>query len=831
VGQRQIGRYRIVRQLGAGGMGEVFEGFDDQLQRPVAIKGLAGGAGDALANERLRREALACGALSHPNIAHIYEIVPTAEGLFLVMEYVEGRTVAETLRAGPLAFDDVARIGEAVARALAAAHERNIVHRDIKPANVMVTPGGHVKVLDFGVAKRLAPVAEKQPGLTMNGTVVGTTAAMSPEQALGRDVDHRSDIFSLGSLLYEMASGVPAFSGDTTAEILVKVARGEHAPLTAIVPQAPPELAEIVERCLETAPSERFGSALEVAERLRKLRTSISFATRAMPSTSLPRLPPRRALYWGAGAIVLAGAAVAITVAVRSARPTVLTVAVVPTASSERDANALAAAAVSDAAGWALVQRSGVQVVPADEIEPAAVAGRRGVAIAREVGAGELLEAAIIHGGERDEVRVSLTATRGGDGTIRWSDEVDGPEKPWLRFETRVGEAVGRAYGGRAADPAFVAREATEEAMGPYLAALARWTPRHEAPDPETFGLLEKAVELAPRWVAPALGLADAELALWRVSRDPGRLDRAGALIAQVEQLAPKDPRAALCEARLQLARGDLEAARTAARALVANRGDDPSAWAALGEIELADRRFDAAAEDFVQAKNRRDSWVFARDLARVAVARGDLSAARKGFETALLRSPDNPELLADLADLAERNGELERAERLARHAAALRPSADNLLRLATSLLDLQRPAAAAKVLQTAVEGNPLNVEVDAALALALRWAGRDAESRVAARRALEVAAAAGGAATEDVRVQRGRALACACLNRGSDAVIAAHAALSLAPDDPRTAYCLALVAALNGDDAASRTWAHEAQRRGAPAAWLARPPFVAVLH
>ena len=279
-----LGRYRILRLLGSGGMGEVFEGYDDRLERPVAIKGIHHDRVSPERRERLRREALSTAALSHPAITHIYEILTEADTDWVVMEFVEGSSLAEVIVKGPPSPAEVASIGAEIAEALAEAHRRGIVHRDIKTENVMLTPAGHVKVLDFGLAKWVGARASADERLTTDGIVVGTTRAMSPEQALGRDVDSRSDIFSLGSTLYELATGKPAFHGTTPMETMHKVARCEFEPLVEVGPGLPAALVSVIERCMAREPGDRYQTADGLARDLRRVASSATDATAAEPA-------------------------------------------------------------------------------------------------------------------------------------------------------------------------------------------------------------------------------------------------------------------------------------------------------------------------------------------------------------------------------------------------------------------------------------------------------------------------------------------------------------------------------------------------------------------
>ena len=292
----KLGPYEVLAPLGAGGMGEVYRGRDTRLGRDIAIKVLPERFATPSAHERFLREARACSALSHPNICAIYDLGDVDGRPFLVMELLEGETLRRFIGSQPVNPEKALDFAIQLTRALEAAHAKGIVHRDIKPANVMITPQGQVKVLDFGLAKirstTPAPPGEDQEtammdDLTVPGTTMGTYAYMSPEQARGGAVDARSDIWSLGVVLYEMATGSRPFTGSSAAVILEGVLTQPPPPLRQRNPQAPPGLEPIILKALEKDPSRRYQSALE-------LRTDLERMGRGRAS-ALVGLPGRRA--------------------------------------------------------------------------------------------------------------------------------------------------------------------------------------------------------------------------------------------------------------------------------------------------------------------------------------------------------------------------------------------------------------------------------------------------------------------------------------------------------------------------------------------------------
>ena len=287
-----VSHYELLEVIGRGGMGVVYKARDSRLERFVALKFLP----DELAEnsqvlERFRREARAASALNHPNICTIHDIREEAGRTFIVMEYLEGSTVKELVAEnGALPLDQLLSIGMQAAEALEAAHERGIVHRDIKSANIFVTRGGRVKILDFGLAKITPQSSTGKPGTSLDNTntggwAMGTIAYMSPEQALGKSLDGRTDLFSLGVVLYEMAVGRRPFHGDSTGTLFLAVVQEPPVAARELNPDMPVALQEIINRCLEKDRQKRFQHASEIVAELRELLPSRSGTQRVANST------------------------------------------------------------------------------------------------------------------------------------------------------------------------------------------------------------------------------------------------------------------------------------------------------------------------------------------------------------------------------------------------------------------------------------------------------------------------------------------------------------------------------------------------------------------
>ncbi len=292
----KLGPYEIQSPLGAGGMGEVYRATDTKLARDVALKVLpVEMAHDPDRLARFRREAKALAQLDHPNIVTIYSVEESDGVHFLTMQLVEGQPLDRLICAGGLPFEQIVEIASALGDALAAAHEKGIVHRDLKPANVMVSNEGRVKVLDFGLAKdvrgsKLGDATMTSASRTEVGVVMGTPAYMSPEQTSGRPLDHRTDIFSMGVMLHEMATGKRPFEGSSSAELVSAILRDTPPSVTDMRPDLPSDLARIVRRCLEKDPRHRVQTARDVSNEFRDMARNASRATPV--STVAPRMPP-----------------------------------------------------------------------------------------------------------------------------------------------------------------------------------------------------------------------------------------------------------------------------------------------------------------------------------------------------------------------------------------------------------------------------------------------------------------------------------------------------------------------------------------------------------
>jgi hypothetical protein len=328
-----LGPYRLIAMIGAGGMGEVWKGEDTRLGRMVAIKILPQDvAENAESRARLQREARTAAHLYHPNIATIHSIEQEGGRLFIVMQFVEGEPLTKRIRRGPMPEGEVCRIGKGVADALAEAHSQQIVHRDIKPDNIMVS-GDRVKVLDFGIAKQVGGPAGAQDDptafVTQQGLIIGTVHYMSPEQALGKPLDSRTDLFSLGVVLYQAVTGRLPFRGETVTETITQIVRDQPPDAAALNPALSPEMNEIIARCMRKNREDRFASASELSAALDRRLDFVKTA----PATAAQGMVTESSLPVAVTATEITGAPTAIRPVTATAAPTVVERATLPPSS------------------------------------------------------------------------------------------------------------------------------------------------------------------------------------------------------------------------------------------------------------------------------------------------------------------------------------------------------------------------------------------------------------------------------------------------------------------------------------------------------------------
>jgi TolB-like protein len=565
----KLGPYQVRSPLGAGGMGEVYRATDTKLGRDVALKVLpAEMAHDPERLARFRREAKALAQLDHPNIVTIHSVEECDGVHFLTMQLVEGQPLDRLICADGLPLEQIVDIASALGDALAAAHEKGIVHRDLKPANVMVSNEGRVKVLDFGLAKdvrgsNLGDATMTSGSRTEVGVVMGTPAYMSPEQTSGRPLDHRTDIFSLGVLLHEIATGRRPFEGSSSAELISAILRDVPPSVTEMRPDLPNDLARIVRRCLEKDPRHRLQTARDVSNEFRDM------ARQTSQKLAAPQISPTRTV-----------------VAADSASARVdegFWVAVLPFkyAGSNADLKALADGLSEDVV-TGLSRFSYLKVIARGSSAKYSSESGDVRAIGRELGARYVMEGSIRQAGTK--VRIAVQLVDANDGSSLWAETYDRPFTPEDSLDVlddvvpRIVATVGDAQGILAHCMTEALRHRDPESLTPYEALLRSFGfHQHVSEDEHLAGImaLESAVKKAPDhadcW-AMLSWLYRAEYTHGYHPR-PDSMDRSLTAARRAVNLAPSSQLAHAALASAHFFRRELDEFRAQAeRALALNR-------------------------------------------------------------------------------------------------------------------------------------------------------------------------------------------------------------------------------------------------------------------
>jgi tetratricopeptide (TPR) repeat protein len=834
--EERIGHYRLLSRLGSGGMGEVFLAHDEQLDRKVAIKRIRQETARPHQRERFRREARLAARLNHPNIVHVYDLLSGEDVDHLVLEYVEGTTLRVLLHGGPLPVPRVIDLGIQIAKGLQEAHRQGIVHRDLKTENVLVTDAGQAKIADFGIAKRVADDGTSDDGLTGTGAILGTYRAMSPEQARGELVDHHSDLFSFGVLLYEMLTGQSPFDAESGLAMLDRIVRCLQAPVLELRPEVPEELSRLIDRLLEKDTLLRPRGAGEAVQELEKIKgtktkpesgESTIYEGRsreAQPRTAVPvqRRHPRAVLAFG---LVLASALGLGGYFVLRPPPPPLYVAVlrpeIGSGSADGSANGevdLLASGVRVALLDGLLTLEGISPKSLEEVDDAQGTSRD---VARALSADELLSPRLDCRAETCRVALSRVD---GQGNLLWADSVELPTDDFSLVARAVIRLLRRGY------PDLRVRSGSLEPMGSNadFKELLRLRSKLDAGEDESLAsILEELGALrrrSPRFLDVYLTEARAARQRFWETRNPDDLRRAFDVARQARDLAPEAPETLLLLTDIALAGRSLAEAEEALGRLDRLLPGDVRVLEKHAFLANAQGEPDKALALMREAVRSNPSVKRLYNLAQMEIQQGRFAEAREHLDVLLRRSPGNNLGRSLLATIELSHGDLGRAVKLYEDLVRKSPGLTELSNLGLGYFALERYAEAVRIYKQALEKAPGNPAFLLNLADSYWMMGDAGSASATYRKVLDAVAADLAAGLPAMLTVKGQALA--HLGRGTEAVAAVQEALRLAPNQGSVAYEASLVYAVLGEQSSALVNARKALELGYEARWFDFPWF-----
>ena len=749
-------RYRIEAMLGSGGMGIVFKAYDKELDRPVALKLLRPElTPDPAAMQRFKQELLLATKVSHKNILRIHDLGEAGGVKFISMAFVEGEDLSHQLkREGKLPVERLTAIGKQLCAALEAAHAEGIIHRDLKPQNVLVDLSGNTYISDFGLAKSLEAGAA---GMTRAGEYLGTPRYMSPEQVEGKPLDNRSDLYSLGLILYEMTTGDVPFKGDSTLQVMFQRVQQKPKNPKELNPDTPDYLEKVILRCLEKDPARRYQHAREIAADLETAQATTG--SRKLQIT-LPMGDYSGKLYI-AGAVA---AVLALLLAIPPVRHLIFrtsggnsaAISGIPPLSQGKylavlpfrvlgDATAFGyvAEGLSDALSSKLFQLKDVRTAASSAVEKVGEKDSLEKA-ARMLGVNLIVQGKVQGAGDRIRITVNLEDVAGGRRL--WSQEFSGVSKDLLTLEDQIYNQLVTALAVNPSSDELARGTArpTEniEAYDLYLKGRNAMRGQHTVKNIETaIGQYQAALQKDPSFALAYAGVADSSLVMYREKKEQLWVERALGAAQQAARLNDNLAEVHFSLGSVYNATGkSAEAIAELKRALVLAPNSDEG-YRRLGAAHLtAGRREDAirAYEKAIEVNPY--YWLNQNALGAALFSLGDYEKAKAAFQRVTELEPDNPNGYLNVGATYYSQGRYTEAIPLFEKALQLRPDAKTYSNLGTIYFYLKRYGDSVKMFEKAVELNPNEQVVAGNLADAYRWSGQGEKARATYQQAISLA-------------------------------------------------------------------------------------------
>ena len=876
-----IGPYSVGTPIGQGGMGEVYRGHDGRLDRPVALKRIKAEAEvSELVRERFKREARTLARVRHPAVVEVYDWVERDDGDWIVMELLEGRSLRFLVEEGPLETRRAVEIGRDIADGLAAVHAHGIVHRDLKPDNIMLVPpgpestpslrasagrtsAGRIKILDFGLAKRVSSMdgVTLTETISKQGQILGTVRFMSPEQAAGRSVDPRSDLFSLGVLLYEMLTGVSPFGGDNAVETLTRICTEAETPIHQLAPSVPESVSDLVRWMLRKEPGRRPQSAAEVTQALDRLAAGlasgradaelqttlpssgsvadVTSATRTAEGATLDKWPtpaatnapegPRsmphgRSWMKAVAASLLAAGAIGLALFFIDTGAEPIEIAVrapeIGAMNSDVADGEMVASALRAAWTRTLLVLENVSVTASDQVD--AVEGTS-LEVTRALAVDEVLTSRIDCTGALCQVSLDRVLAT---GDITWGSSFSvSIEDDFLRLDNAATQTLRRGFSQRPVREGAADLEVRAQDYTAYFRLLNRW--KKDANAEEVLPDLRKLQQTSPRFLDAYILLVDVMIYRFAVTHDPEDLEAAFAAARRAHELDPTNQLPLFSLIRVAVNGRRFEDWEEALTKLEELAPGSPRILAKRALLLERQGKQEEALALLRQAATLRPSFDVLHNLAETEYRQNLIADAQQHLLEALELHPGNFVVKTTLAQLELLNGDPREAAALYEEIVEYEGGIGAVINLGLAYLLLERYEDAVAAFYRAAEKIPDSPIILLNLADAELLLGHEAEAMARYRRILELLE--NGPTAGDWQGLTVRAQALVHLGDFDSAVAAVQEAIRLAPEHPQVAYESALVYAVAGEAASAMASAERAFDGGIQPRWFSFPWFDAL--